>query len=233
MASTTPVYVDLCTLENEFSRRIKYNFKVHVLLYLQGTHFGWEYILQLIYMLNGYRCHKVVWYNSTHMCHLHIKFDKEQQATRAVEFLGHLNFGLTAVLVDDALRYWFTLEMRSGFNPYWTRTSIDIIGSPPGSSNLPTTNLLNSIFRNFGKPCFLPCVETFYETRAQVLFRTMTEALAACMVFGEWYEMKQKINNFFYEVRITPSLKEDLLIKNSGGTPEEAYKLGYFVINKT
>lgn len=139
------------------------------------------------------------------------------------------NSELTAVLVDDMLRDWFNYEMKIGYGPPCTLTIVDVVGNPPFSLNFLTSNILNSIFQDFGRPYLLPYTAALAEPHVQVLFGSMTEALAACIAFGDWYELSTKVDTFFYRVRINPSDKEELLIRHSGGTPEEAFKLDYFL----
>lgn len=127
------------------------------------------------------------------------------------------------------LRDWFNYEMKSGFGPPCTLTTVDIIGHPPLALNFLTSNILNSIFKDFGDPYLLPYTSALTEPHVQIMFGSMAEALAACMAFGEWYQRTEKSDSFCYRVRINPSDKEAKLVTHSGGAPTEAFRLDYFV----
>lgn len=205
--------VELSSIEEEFDMKIKYNFKTHVSLHLKGTDRRKCYILNQVFSLRGYRCHKVTKLG-TQWSHLHVKFSEEQQAKEAVDIFTE-NSDVTAMLVDDMLRVCYTHEMMSNYNQRGTLTTVDVVGSTPRSLNFLTKDLLNYIFEEFGQPHLLYYTASLAETRVYVLFSSMTAALAACMAFGEWYEMNSKTDRFVYRVRISPSEKEDLLVKSS------------------
>jgi hypothetical protein len=215
-------------LDYQFYMRVKHNFKLYVLISSKRVNWREESILHNIYRLRGYKSHKTVKYleNSSH---IHVKFEEEHQAKETVDFFNNMHSDLSAVLVDDMLRDWFTYEIKSDFGPTWTLTIVDIVGNPPLALNFLTSNILNSIFKDFGGPYLVPYTAALNEKHVQVMFGSMTEALAACMAFGEWQELGGKVDSFCYRVRINPSDKEAMLITNSGGTPSEAFKLDYFV----
>lgn len=142
------------------------------------------------------------------------------------------NCGLTAVLLDDMLRAWFIYEIKTCPGPPCSLTIIDIVGNTPFNLNLLTSNILSTILKDFGSPYFLPYTAALSQPHMQFVFSSMTEALAACMAFGVWYRLDEKVDCFSYRIRINPSIKEENLIRNCGGTPFEAFKLEYFVALK-
>lgn len=130
------------------------------------------------------------------------------------------------------LRAWFIYEIKTCPGPPCSLTIIDIVGNPPFNLNFLTSNILSTILKDFGSPYFLPYTAALSQPHMQFVFSSMTEALAACMAFGVWYRLEEKVDCFSYRVRINPSIKEENLIKKCGGTPLEAYKLEYFVALK-
>lgn len=150
-------------------------------------------------------------------------------------YIPHISFqncGLTAVLLDDMLRAWFIYEIKTCSGPPCSLTIIDIVGDTPFNLNLLTSDILSSILKDFGSPYFLPYTAALSQPHMQFVFSSMTEALAACMAFGVWYRLEEKVDCFSYRIRINPSIKEENLIKKCGGTPVEAFKLEYFVMLK-
>lgn len=215
-------------LDGEFYKRVKHNFRTYALLTSIRVNWSENEILESIYRLNGYKCHKTVKYGRN-TSHIHVRFEEDYLASEAVEFLNQMNTDLKAVLVDDMLRDWFNYEMKMGYSPPCTVTIVDIVGCPPHGINLLTSYVLGSIFQDFGAPYLLPYTAAFAEQHVQVVFNSMAEALAACIAFGEWHSIKTKLDNFSYRVRINPSNREGKLIRNSGGTPDEAFELDYFL----
>lgn len=103
------------------------------------------------------------------------------------------------------------------------------MGMPPLNLNFMTHNVLNAILEGFGQPLILDYSHTLRNLGMEVVFRSMTEALAASMFFGEWYRFEEKTDCFVFRVRIVPTNLEEILIRTIGGVPSTAFKLIYFL----
>lgn len=85
---------------------------------------------------------------------------------------------------------------------YYSLAIVDTIGIPPLNLNFMTHEVLNAIFEDFGKPIILGN-KRMLTPGIEILFRSMTEALAASMFLGEWYCFKDKTDSFVFRARIT------------------------------
>lgn len=81
-----------------------------------------------------------------------------------------------------------------------------------------TPHVLNAIFEDFGKPLILSYKYTL-KPGFEVLFRSMTEALAATIFLGDWYRFKDKTDSFVFTVQMIQTVEVVVLIKNVGGQP--------------
>lgn len=102
------------------------------------------------------------------------------------------------------------------------------MGIPPHNLNFITPNVLNAIFEDFGKPVILDYRHTSRNPAMEIAFRSMTEALAASMYFGEWFRFEDKTDDFAFRVRIIPTNLEEVLIRYFGGVPWTTFELSYF-----
>lgn len=147
-------------------------------------------------------------------------------------YLLHISFQnrdyLTAQILFDLLKTWFHHERLVLPGEHYSLATVDTLGTPPLNLNFMTHKVVNAIFEDFGKPLILDYRQTSRNPAMEIAFRSMTEALAASMYFGEWYRFEVQTDDFVFRVRIIPTNLEEVLIRYIGGVPSTTFEMSYF-----
>lgn len=158
-------------------------------------------------------------------------FAKKLRNIQANAYLFHISFQnrqATAHILDYLLETWFLYESYVFPGEHYSLAIVDTMGMPPLNLDFMTHNILNAIFEGFGKPLILDYRHTLRNSM-EVVFPSMTEALAASMFFGEWYRFEEKTDCFAFRVRIVPTYIEEIIIRVIGGEPSTAFEFSYFL----